>query len=421
MPTKIEALNAPRREERLNALRALAPELTVDRESAYVNNHIHTIYSFSPYSPCMALYRAQQAGLSTAGIMDHDSVSGALEFIEGGIIIGMATTVGLECRVSMADTPFAEKRVNNTDQIGNCYATMHGIPHQSLDQVEAFLKPIRAARGRRNAAMTERLNGILAPAGITLDYAKDVESVSRCGEGGSVTERHICWAAAHALINKYGKGEALVNVLTDKLNMPLKDSVKVLLLDENNDAYAYDLLGAMKSDLVQSFFIPATDESVPIADYIKAAHDAGAIAAYPYLGDVGDSVTGDKKTQAYEDSFLDELFDFLVEIGFDAVTYMPTRNTMAQIARVQALCKKHGLFEISGEDINSPRQSFICKQLTMPEFAHLRTATWALIGHEKAATRNIADGMFTGEIKAKYPDLAKRIEVYAKIGREQQG
>ena len=46
------------------------------------------------------------------------------------------------------------------------------------------------------------------------------------------------------------------------------------------------------------------------------------------------------------------------------------------------------------------------------------TATWALIGHEKAATKNIAEGMFTPETVAKYPDLNQRIAVYEKIGRK---
>ena len=64
-----------------------------------VNNHIHTIYSFSPYSPSKALWMAYNAGLATAGIIDHDSISGAKEFIEAGKIIGMATKIGrASCR-----------------------------------------------------------------------------------------------------------------------------------------------------------------------------------------------------------------------------------------------------------------------------------------------------------------------------------
>ena len=61
-----------------------------------VNNHIHTIYSFSPYSPTAAVYQSRLAGLATCGLMDHDSIGGAEEFTEAGRILGIATTQGCE-------------------------------------------------------------------------------------------------------------------------------------------------------------------------------------------------------------------------------------------------------------------------------------------------------------------------------------
>ena len=62
-------------------------ELQSPPDTVYVNNHIHTTYSFSPYSPTKALYMAWQNGLKTAGIMDHDSVGGAKEFLKAAEII----------------------------------------------------------------------------------------------------------------------------------------------------------------------------------------------------------------------------------------------------------------------------------------------------------------------------------------------
>lgn len=413
----MQSLNHPQMAQRLSALRSQAPQIKVNSQSIYVNNHIHTIYSFSPYSPTMALYKAQEAGLATAGIMDHDSVSGAREFIEAGKIIGMATTCGVECRVSMLNSPFADRRINNPDQIGNAYATIHGIPHQNLDMVEDFLRPLRTRREERNKKMTTNLNKVLASVDITLDYDKDIRPLSQAKEGGSVTERHICYAAAVALISKYGKTTKLTDALSGPLGIKLDAKKAALLSDESNPFLDYDLLGLLKSDLVQSFFIPATDECPDVSDYVDIAHKAGGIAAYAYLGDVGNSITGDKKAQTFEDSYLDELAEYLVKVGFDAITYMPTRNTMEQIHRVQALCDKYGFFQVSGEDINSPRQSFICPALEKPEFAHLRTATWALIGHEMAATENLEDGMFSQKTRSKYPDLQERIDAYAAIGK----
>jgi hypothetical protein len=105
------------------------------------------------------------------------------------------------------------------------------------------------------------------------------------------------------------------------------------------------------------------------------------------------------------------------ENGFRAVTFMPTRNSRAQLDRVMGLCERFGLFQISGEDINSPFQSFICEALADPRFTHLVTAAWALIGHERAATRDTDAGMFSRKTVFEIPDLRDRIARYAAIGR----
>ena len=68
--------------------------------------------------------------------------------------------------------------------------------------------------------------------------------------------------------------------------------------------------------------------------------------------------------------------------GDDIPTNMPTRNTPAQLERLRGLCDSYGMFQISGEDINSPRQSFVIKAMENPMFANLIDATWKLIEHE---------------------------------------
>lgn len=64
-------------------------------------------------------------------------------------------------------------------------------------------------------------------------------------------------------------------------------------------------------------------------------------------------------------------------------------DTREQLDRLIGLCEQHGFFQISGEDINSPRQSFRCKALDDPAFGHLIDATYALIGYETAASENL--------------------------------
>jgi hypothetical protein len=103
-------------------------------------------------------------------------------------------------------------------------------------------------------------------------------------------------------------------------------------------------------------------------------------------------------------------------LGFRAVTYMPNRNTPEQLARVQSLCRQHGLFEISGVDINSPRQEFTCPEIRQDQFRHLIDSTWALIGHEIAASKDPDRGMFAGKAVETYSELQKRIKAFARIG-----
>jgi hypothetical protein len=168
-----------------------------------------------------------------------------------------------------------------------------------------------------------------------------------------------------------------------KLELSYKVKAQIAAGNETPDYYEYDILGALKSNMVEKFYVDATDECPKVADFIEMVHKYGGIAAYAYLGDVGQSVTGDKKAQKFEDDYLDTLIEVLKEYNFDAITYMPTRNTPAQLERLRGLCDQYGMFQISGEDINTPRQSFIIKAMENPMFQNLIDATWKLIEHEK--------------------------------------
>lgn len=401
---QIENLNNAKSEERLKSLRVLKDAIDkgdIQKPLFFndVNNHIHTTYSFSPYSPSKALYMAYMNGLKTAGIMDHDSTAGCNEFIEAGNILGMPVTCGMEVRVRMDKTPLNGKRINNCDQDSVAYVALHGIPHQNIQKVQDFMVPYRKARNDRNRRMCQKINDTFHGFGIHVDFVKDVLPLSMDHEGGSVTERHISYALALQLTDHIGKGKKLVDFYTDTLKLPLSDKNRVLLLDAENPVYTYDLLGAIKSDLISSFYIDAHDECPDVGDIIDLCEETGAILAYAYLGDVKNSVTGDKKPQKFEDQYIDELFTVLESLGFDAVTYMPSRNDHEQLLRVRQLCDQYGFFQISGEDINSPRQGFVCKAMRDPFFDNLREATYALIEHENNATRDITKAMFYNKRK----------------------
>ncbi len=386
-----------------------------------VNNHIHTHFSFSPYSPTQAILRAKEAGLATAGIMDHDSLAGADEFEQAGRLHGMPTTVGMEVRADFSHTALAGRRINNPDQASIAYIALHGVPRASRARLSAFLRPFQEARMIRNRIMTRRINALVAPHDLAIDFDTDVLPLSKWAEGGSVTERHLLFALTLKLLGRFGREGGVIPFLHDKLALTASPRQAAQLSDPANPHMPYDLLGILKGGLVSRFYVDATAECPDIRTLARAAHDAGAILAYAYLGDVTDSVTGDKMNQTFEDGYLDLLFETLRDTGFEAVTYMPSRNTPAQLQRLRALCDRHGFFQVSGEDINSSRQPFVCEAMRTPGFGNLIEAAWALIGHETASAEHPGNGMFSAAAIARMPDLAERTTHYAQLGRAAHG
>ena len=229
--------------------------------------------------------------------------------------------------------------------------------------------------------MLRAMNSQLFQSGIYLDFNDDILPLSEYKNGGSITERHLLFALSKKLIKTFKRGKTLIAKLHN-LNINPSPALCSLLIDEENPFYEYDLLGVLKAEFLQRIYIPATDECLHLNELTAFAQSIGAVLAYAYLGDVEESVTGDKRQQKFEDAFLEELFEYLSKSGVRAITYMPSRNTKAQLKRLRALCGEYELLEISGEDINSPRQKFISSAMDNPDFSNLVEAAWALIAHE---------------------------------------
>ena len=417
-------LTASARRQRLNAVRMLAQglasgEIPAVEKTAEVNNHVHTCYSFSPYSPASAAWYALRAGLQAVGIMDHDSVGGVMEMLEAGALLGIATTAGFEVRVSFAGTPLAGRVINGPGLTGIAYIAIHGIPATRIGDCCEFLAPLQRARNARNLAMVTRLNALLQRQGLPqINYRRDVYKYSQAADGGSITERHILAALARQFIATFGQGERLVGYLEGTLRLALPATVREFLQDAANPHYLYDLLGVLKAGYTEAFFIhPDEGECPDVREVLAFSERIGAISAYAYLGDVTESPTGDKKAEKFEDDFLDELMACLQELGFRALTYMPPRNTRAQLDRIGQYCARKGFMQISGVDINSSRQHFNCPEILDPRFAGLITATWALIGHEKLSTIAPDSGIFGLRACRRYPSLEQREAIYAEIAR----
>ena len=294
--------------------------------------------------------------------------------------------------------------------------TVQGVPAPAREKVTEWLAPKRAARLERTLKMAEAANKILVGLGLEpFDPQTDMVGISQYANGGGITERHLLAAMASALIKGFGRGQSLVDGLKS-MGVNIPPALEGALGDAENPHLVYDLLGVLKSEYLGRIYIQPTDELPTAKEVVQFADSIGAIATYAYLGDVSASPTGDKKAEKFEDEFLDELFEALEEKGLRAVTYMPPRNTPEQLKRIHELAVKHGMLEISGVDINQPRQLFNCPELRRPEFEDLNEATWALVAHE-ALTSFDPKYNILGSERLTPEHLAVRIASYAPLGR----
>lgn len=415
----MDATNDPSlsQQERYEALVAALPGETFPEWVSESNNHIHTCYSFSPYTPTAAALGARRAGLRVVGSVDHDSIAAAPEMTAACRALGMGSVTGFEIRAFFdPDGPFASRKLNNPDSEGIAYMTVQGVPASSREKAAAWLAPKRAARLERTLKMAEAANEILVGLGLEpFDPQADMVGISQYANGGGITERHLLAAMATSLITGFGKGTALVEGLKG-MGVNIPSALEGALGDAQNPHLMYDLLGVLKSEYLGRIYIQPADELPTAEEVVSFADSIGAIATYAYLGDVSASPTGDKKAEKFEDEFLDELFEAMEAKGLRAVTYMPPRNTPAQLARVHDLAQRHGMLEISGVDINQPRQRFNCPELRRPEFEDLNEATWALVAHEALANLDPALHLLGGE-RLTPERLTVRIASYAPLGR----
>ena len=85
-------------EDRLAALVAVLNDEEFPAWVPESNNHIHTCYSFSPYTPTAAALNARRAGLRVVGSVDHDSIAAAPEMTGACRLLGMGSVTGFEIR-----------------------------------------------------------------------------------------------------------------------------------------------------------------------------------------------------------------------------------------------------------------------------------------------------------------------------------
>ncbi|MBR6259611.1 MAG: PHP domain-containing protein, partial [Oscillospiraceae bacterium] len=330
--------NGKSTKERLSALKG-AKASGLPPFTGKTVEHIHSTYSFSPYSPAAAAFMARKNGAVCAGIVDHDTLAGAEEFSEACEMLDMKPLLGLECRVLMDGTGMEDRKTNNPDQAGLSYVTMQRVPLEKAAFLTDCFAPLCEKRLIRERAITEKASALFPETDLSFD--RDVLPLSLFSLGGTVTERHVLFALAKRLEEKYGREEELFSALNNA-GVTLSPEKKAALSDYRNEFFLYDLTHAMKGELMEKIYVPASGECLTLRAFADLADKAGAVSCYAYLGDVKNSVTGDKKDGKFEDEYLPELLKLLKSAGIKAVTHSKKRNTPEQTERLLRLCANLG-------------------------------------------------------------------------------
>ena len=74
--------------------------------------------------------------------------------------------------------------------------------------------------------LIDKINELMAPYDIQVDFDKDVVPLSKFANGGSITERHLMYALAKKIMKRFGKGEGVVRFLTEDMGVALGAKAK---------------------------------------------------------------------------------------------------------------------------------------------------------------------------------------------------
>ena len=260
---------------------------------------------------------------------------------------------------------------------------------------------------------------------MTIDFDRDVLPLSNYAMGGTVTERHLASALACRMLEVVGCGEKLVAFIKNELQLPLSAKVEGYLLDERQSPSPCTTCsaGSRATSSPGSTSTPPTSCPTVREALDLCERDRRHLRLRPIWATWATAVTGDKRAQKFEDDYpgrADPLYQ--AELGFRAVTYMPSRNTRAQLDPPARAVRKARPVpdQRRGHQLPAP-----VLRLRGPARSRLPPtsyeATWALIAHEWRSTESIRhNGLFSEKSIRRWPNLNDRVRAFAEFGLAMQ-
>ena len=381
---------------RLAALRKLKANLPEsEKKSDAVNIQTHTIYSFSPYTPSMAAYMAYKFDLRVAGILDNYTVAGAKEFIEACRILNLTSSVGVELRANFGEgeTPYSN-------------VALFGIAQKYFAPLKKALVPYRDTRKENVESTLNAVNKKVVSYGISIDFKKDVKPLVQ----EVLLSKYVYFDLAKKIIEKFGEGEKSCSFLIEALKMELTETEIGLLCDVTNPYYVYD----MANIISDNYTVFHTFKNYPLPEEIvKIGHDVGAICSYEYVIKRGKGKMSDEERI----EFNHRLIKRLKNIGFDAISFDPSKFSSAVLSDFKKLIKENDLLPINLTRVEFPRRRFDCTCADKELKKDMTDAVYAIVGSEICENNKATQGFISPE-DVSVTSFADKIKLFSKIGRK---
>ena len=314
-----------------------------DMTPVKVNNHIHTLYSFSAFeSMTQAVHMAVEEDVRVLGINDFYVTDGYAEFIETCMARGIFPLLNIELIGISSKEQENGIRVNDPNNPGRTYISGKGLAHPSIlpDGQRQKLDRVIGESNRQVEAMVGLLNEWLTRQNV--DIRITIEEIMKNLAVNLLRERHVAKMVRL-------KVEEMANSDTE-----FYDIMKAICGGRSPEKEREDIAGTeeeLRARLLKAgapAFVPEDERAfLPLEEIIAVIRDAGGIPTYPLLLDgAGGQVTEFENNK-------EQLLESLQERGFRSIEFIPLRNRPEKLEEYTDFFYREGFSVSFGTEHNT--------------------------------------------------------------------
>lgn len=377
----VERLSQERSGARLSTLKKIIKSdkkhNTIPKKNNFTQINLQSYYSFSPYSPTMAVYMAYNSGLVACGLCDVDSLSGVKEFVSACKIAKMPYSVGFQT--------FAE-----IDGEVRKFA-VYGIPFKKFKEINEIIEKDKKIKIYESSELCETINKQFVKTGIFIDFFT-LKKSTKLADGGSILPRHVCFEFAKELVEKYGKGDGIVNLFSEYL-FTFTDYEKKLLSEIDNPFYLQDLTRVLARK------IPYKKQSrISIDELNKRVINCGGFCAH---------IVRKKDAGSF-----DKLLAQCKEHNLPAICVDTFENPSLRESLIK--CEAENILCLPSDFVDSPRKKFTTSASDID--SKITENVFAVVGNQITVNESIETGIFSSKAIKNSPLIYERVRLYSIIG-----